>query len=576
MSPGIQENPMSISDNKSGRVRLPVLQGILPISAAQVPAEIIAGITLAALAIPEVMGYTKIAGTPVITGLYTILIPMALFAVFGSSRHLVVGADSATAAILAAALAGVAATGSEEYVALAAVLAIMAAGFLVLARLIGLGFMADFLSRTVLIGFLTGVGIQVALGQISGMLGLKGGGHGTVEKIWNDLQQIEQVNFRALIVALSVLAVIVGSKKVSKKIPGALIAVIGAIVASWAFDLGQHVHVLGAVPGGLPHIGLPQVNWSWDLIQKLIPTAFAMFVVILAQSAATSRAYAARYNERFSENTDLTGLALANIGAGLSGTFVVNGSPTKTQMVDSAGGRTQLSLIVTTLIVLLVLLFLTAPLAYMPEAVLAAVVFLIGIDLIDLRGMRRIYTQRRSEFWVALITTTMVVFVGVEQGILLAIVLSLIDHTRRGYRPKNVVLVPAESGMWRAMPVASGAQAVPGLLIYRFTHSMYYANAQLLSEEVTELVNRAQPPLRWFCIDAAAVDDVDYSAAETLRSIFPLLKEKGIRLVIAQVMQDIREESRYELHELFGENAFYDTLADVVNDYRRQTAAQPG
>ncbi len=189
---------MTTQGARSGSFRLPILQGVLPISVGQIPAELIAGITLAALAVPEVMGYTKISGTPVITGLYTILIPMALFALFGSSRHLVVGADSATAAILAAGLLGLAATGSDEYVALAAVLAFMAAGFLILARLIGLGFMADFLSRTVLIGFLTGVGIQVALGEISGMLGLKRGGHGTLQKIWSDIQQIEQVNFYAL------------------------------------------------------------------------------------------------------------------------------------------------------------------------------------------------------------------------------------------------------------------------------------------------------------------------------------------------------------------------------------------
>jgi len=562
---------VTAANNKSEGFRLPILQGVLPIKGAQVPAELIAGLTLAALAIPEVMGYTKIAGTPVITGLYTILIPMALFALFGSSRHLVVGADSATAAILAASLVGLAATGSDEYVALAAVLAFMAAGFLILARIIGLGFLADFLSRTVLVGFLTGVGIQVALGEVSGMLGLKGGGHGTVQKIWTDVQQIEQVNLYALAVALSVLVVIVGSKKLSKKIPGALIAVIGAIVLSWALGLKEHVHVLGSVPGGLPHIGLPEVKWSWDLIGKLVPTAFAMFVVILAQSAATSRAYAARYNERFSEDTDLVGLGLANIGAGLSGTFVVNGSPTKTQMVDSAGGRSQLSLIVTSVIVLLVLLFLTGPLAYMPDAVLSAVVFLIGVDLVDVKGMRSIFAQRRSEFWVALITALMVVFVGVEQGIILAIVLSLIDHTRRGYRPKNVVLVPAESGALRAQPVASKAQAMPGLLIYRFTHSMYYANSEQLLEEMTGLVNSADPALRWFCMDASAVDDVDYSAAETLRSIFGILKEKGIRLVVAQVLDDVREESRYNLGQLFGEDAFYDTLDDVVKDYKKQT-----
>jgi MFS superfamily sulfate permease-like transporter len=314
---------------------------------------------------------------------------------------------------------------------------------------------------------------------------------------------------------------------------------------------------------------LPDIQWSLNLLEKLVPVAFAMFVVILPQSAATSRAYAARYSERFSENVDLFGLGLANIGAGLSGTFVVNGSPTKTQMVDSAGGRTQLSLLVMAVIVLLVLLFLTGPLAYLPEAVLSAVVFLVGVDLIDLEGMRNIYAQRRSEFWVALITALMVVFVGVEQGILLAIVLSLIDHTRRGYRPKNVVLVPGATG-WRAQPVATRAQALPGLLIYRFTHSMYYANAQQLSDEIIDLVTRAQPPLRWLCIDASAVDDVDYSASETLRSLVSILGEQGIRLVIAQVLEDVRERSRYELLQLFGEHAFYDTLGQVVQAYQEQ------
>ena len=207
----------------------------------------------------------------------------------------------------------------------------------------------------------------------------------------------------------------------------------------------------------------------------------------------------------------------------------------------------------------------------MPEAVLSAVVFLIGVDLIDIKGMQSIFAQRRSEFWVALITTLMVVFVGVEQGIILAIVLSLIDHTRRGYRPKNVALVPADSGGLDAQPIATRAQALPGLLIYRFTHSLYYANAELLSEEITDLINNSEPPLRWLCLDASAVDDVDYSAAETLRSLFAILKDKGIRLVVAQVLDDVEEQSRYELHQLFGEDAFYDTLEDVMKDYQQQT-----
>jgi len=550
---------------------LPLFQGLLPLERRQVPAEILAGITLAALAIPEVMGYTRIAGTPVITGLYTLLIPTLLFAIFGSSRHLVVGADSATAAILAAGLVGVAATGSDEYLALAGLLALLAAAFLLLARVVGLGFMSDFLSRTVLVGFLTGVGVQVALGQVAGMLGLAGGGHSTLQRVWADLRQVGEVNTSALVTAATVILVIVGSRKLSRRIPGALISVVGAIAASWALDLGSHMQVLGPVPGGLPHFALPDLQWNWNLVVSLAPTAFAMFVVILAQSAATSRAYATRYNEHFSENADLIGLGLANIGAGLSGTFVVNGSPTKTQMVDSAGGRSQLSLLVTAGMVLLVLLFFTAPLAYLPEAVLSAVVFLIGVDLMDIEGMRRIYAQRRSEFRVALITAIMVVLVGVEQGILLAIVLSLIDHTRRGYRPRNVVLVPTGTGTLRPRPVATGDQAAPGLIIYRFTHSMYYANAQQLSEEVTRLAGTADPPLRWFCLDASAVDDVDYTAAETLRSLYGILSERGIRLVVAQVSEEVRSESHYQLSDLFGEESIFETLADVLQAYRTGT-----
>jgi MFS superfamily sulfate permease-like transporter len=402
------------------------------------------------------------------------------------------------------------------------------------------------------------------------MLGLKAGGHGTLLKIWNDVQQIEQINPHSLAIALCVLVVIMGSRKLSHKIPGALIAVIGAIVASWLLDLKSHVDVLGAVPSGLPQIGWPNIKLDKALIEKLAPISFAMFVVILAQSAATSRAYAVRYNERFSENTDLVGLGLANIGAGLSGTFVVNGSPTKTQMVDSAGGQTQLSLLVTALIVLMVLLFLTGPLAYMPNAVLSAVVFLIGIDLIDVKGMHSIFVQRRSEFWVALVTALMVVVIGVEQGILLAIVLSLIVHTKSGYRPKNAVLVPAESGIWRPRPVLSKAQAMPGLVLYRFTHSIYYANAQLLSEEIAYLVNHAEPPLRWFCIDASAIDDIDYTAAETLRSVYELLKGKDIQLVFAHMLESVHEINHNELRQLLGNEAFYDSLHDVIKAYQQQ------
>ncbi|MFL7892945.1 MAG: SulP family inorganic anion transporter, partial [Anaerolineales bacterium] len=544
---------MSTTDvQKKSGPSFPILQGILPIDRSKLSIDIVAGITLAALAIPEVMGYTTIAGMPVITGLYTILIPTALFALFGSSRHLVVGADSATAAIMAAGLAGLATTASPEYVAYAGILALLAAALLILARIINLGFIADFLSRTVLIGFLTGVGIQVAVGQIPGMLGIPGGGLGPIQDLIADLQQIGQTNIYTLAVSIGVLVIIVGGRMINKKIPGPLIAVIGAIVVSYVADLSSYgVSVLGTVPGGLPSFGLPTgATLNWSVLQQLLPVAFSIFIVILAQSAATSRAYATRYSETFSENVDLVGLGLANVGAGLSGTFVVNGSPTKTQMVDSAGGRSQIATLTTSVIVLIVLLFLTKPLAYMPNAVLSAVVFLIGIELIDYLGMRKIYIQRRAEFWVALITALVVIFIGVEQGILLAIVLSILFHTRHGYKPKNSVLEVDVDGKQHMVPVSSHAQMIPGLMVYRFNHSMYYANADLFTQEVLDLVETADPPLTWFCLVATAIDDIDFSAAATLKETHELLKEKGVRLVLADADDYVRRElDRSELTE---------------------------
>ena len=560
---------MATTTARHAGFQFPILRGILPINASQVPTDIVAGITLAALAIPEVMGYTKISGTPVITGLYTILIPMTLYALFGGSRHLVVGADSATAAILAGSVGGMAMPGSAEWLALAGALALLAAVFLFLARLARLGFLADFLSRTVLVGFLTGVGIQVASGEIAGMLGLPGGGHGTVGRLVADMGQIGQSNPGTVALSMAVLIVIVGSRKLSKKIPGALIAVAGSIILSWALHFETAgIRVLGAVPHGLPRIGLPDTIWSWTLVRELAPTAFAMFVVILAQSAATSRAYASRYNERFDENIDLVGLSLANIGAALSGTFVVNGSPTKTQMVEGAGGHSQISQLTTSFIVLVVLLFFTGPLAYMPTAVLSTVVFLIGVELIDVMGMRRIFAERPWEFWVAMLTAAAVVFVGVEQSIVLAIVMSLVVHTRHGYHVNNMLLVSDAENGWRQQKASAPEQIIPGLMIYRFMHNMYYANTQVLTREVVELVRGAKPSLSWFCIDAVAVNDVDFTAAEALRTVHGFLAEEGVRLVFCEVVDEVRAElDRSQLTDLFGTDAFFPSPAAVVSAF---------
>jgi sulfate permease, SulP family len=547
-------------------LRLPVLQGILPLDRSHIGSDIVAGITLAALGIPEVMGYTKIAGMPVITGLYTILIPIAVFAVLGSSRHLVVGADSATAAVMAAGMAGLAATGSADYVSLASVLAILTAAILLLARFLRLGFVANWLSRSVLIGFLTGVGIQVAMGQVSGMFGVPAGSGGTVEKFLGTLRNLPDTNLWTLGVTVGVLGTIVILRRVNRRIPGALIAVVGAIVASSVLALQTHgVAVLGPVPSGLPRFGLP--DWGWDLWQTLLPTAGAMFLVILAQSAATSRAYAARYEERFDEDLDLVGLGLANVAAGLSGTFVVNGSPTKTQMVTSAGGRSELAQLVTALIVLVVLLFLTGPLEVMPQAVLAAIVFMIGVELIDEKGMRGVLARRRDEFVIAALTAIVVVVVGVMQGILLAIVLSVVDHLRFSYRPVDGFVVPQPGGGRTITPLARAdgpVDAAPGLVIYRFAADLYYANADRFAEELRGIV-ATKPAPAWICLDMGAVGDLDYTAGNTLQSMHDELRRSGVRFVIAEASDRVRAElERDGTLALFGTDGVFASIEDAV------------
>ena len=568
--------------------RFPFLEGILPFDSAKLPNELIAGATLAALAMPEVMGYSKIADMPVYTGLYTLVLPMAAFALFGSSRHLVVGADSATAAVMATGLAGIAASGqpgSPQWVAMAGLSALLCGVFMIVARLIRLGFIANFLSHSVLIGFLTGVGIQVALGQFGGLFGVSEGSGTTLEKFGNALKAIAagDTSYATLAVSITVLVIIVGLGRVNKKIPGALIAVVGMIVASYVFDFAARgITTIGTVPGGLPPIGLPAIpaDQLTSDIEALLPVVFSMFVLILAQSAATSRAYAMKYDDSFDENVDLIGLGLGTLAAGISGTFVVNGSPTKTEMVDSAGGRSQIAQLTTAAIVVVVLLFLTGPLSYMPNAVLSAVVFLIGIKLVDYVGMEGIYKLRRDEFVVAAITAATVVIVGVEQGIILAIILSVVVVLMHVYKPHDRVLSYAADGEPKFDSIADATQgaesyqALPGLLIYLFGAELFYANANRFSEQIMELVEAAQPPVKWFALDAAAMGDVDFSGADSLRQVADEMERRQAKLVICSLNPAVRKLlDAYGLTDKIGTAYIFATPQDVMAAYRKLTNA---
>jgi sulfate permease, SulP family len=563
----------SIGASRVAARRLPVLGGIRPIVASRVPVDVLAGLTLAALGIPEVLGYAAIAGMPVVTGLYTLLLPMAVFAVLGSSRHLVVGADSATAAIVAAGVAGLATAGTHRYVQLVGLAALLTGCMLLLARIVRLGFLADFLSRTVLIGFLTGVGVSIALGQLPDLLGVQVRHGRALPTLVGSLEKLPHASSATVAVASAVLLIVVAVRLLNRRIPGALIAVVAATTASAVFDLpARGVAVLGHVEGGLPSLSAPALSLS-DA-GALLATAGSMFVVVLAQSSATSRAYAARYDESFDEGTDLVGLAAANAAAAFSGTFVVNGSPTKTQMVDSAGGRSQLSMLTCSAAVLVVLLALTDPLAHLPRAVLAAVVFLIGIELVDLKGIRRTLRLRPAEFVVAMLTAAGVIVLGVEQGIAFAIVASMVDHLRHSYNPATSVLVRGPDDHWRVIPPEPDARTDGALLIYRFPSNPYYANVHRLAADVAAFV-AAPAPLGVFCLDSVGIVDVDLTAADTLRQLVERLAVHRTRFVLSSVSDPVRAQlSRYGLLEPLGAQALYPTPGAVLEAFQAGTLMQ--
>jgi high affinity sulfate transporter 1 len=543
---------------------LSIFGGLRPFRPKEAARDALAGVTLASMNIPQVLGYTRIAGTPVVTGLYTVLLPLVAFAVFGSSRHLVVAADSATAAIFSSSLSHMAQPASEKYMALVGMVALLTAGFLLVARIFKLGFLADFLSRTVLVGFLTGVGFQVGIAMLGDMFGVTAPSHRTLIQVQEILWGLRGLKLPTLGLSALVAGCILLGHRFAPRFPVSLVAVIGTIAASAWFRFAERgIAVIGPVPGGLPSIKLPDVSWDESL--ALLPIAASCFVMIVAQSAATSRVFAVRHHERVDENADILGLATANAAAGVSGAFVVNGSPTQTAMADSAGARSQIAQIVFAGIVLLVLLFLTGPLQYLPRCVLASIVFTIAVGMVDIKGLRAILHESPGEFYLAVFTALAVVAIGVEQGILMAIALSLLRHVRHSYRPHTMMLAPNATGRWAQAPATPGSETEPGLIVYRFGADLFYANDTRFADEVRALVEHAPTPVHWLIVDAGAITDIDYSAAQSIRDLLDNLDQQGVHLVFARVNSYLKSDmDRHGITAAIGETQIFTTLHEAI------------
>lgn len=513
-------------------------------------ADLVAGVTLAAVAIPECMGYSSIAHVPVSAGLYTIILPAIVFALLGASRLLVVGADSATAALLASGIAGIGVVGvepdSQEWLAWASLVAVVTGVFLALARLLRLGFLADFLSSSVLVGFLAGTGITVILGQIPGMLGVRRSEGWVWERCAAIVDDLESTDVASVAFALASLWVLLMARRVAPRLPVAFVVVVASIVLVAVFGWDDDVSVVGDLHGTVPHLGLP-TGLGWDAVPKAATVALGCTVVILAQSAGTARAFAHTRGEATDVNRDIVGLSAANIVAGLSSSFVVNASPTKTQFLEEQRGRTQVANLTMAASAVVAVVFLGKALAYLPHAVLAAIVLLVAIDLIDVRSFRRMWSIRRTEFGIAVFTAIVVVVFGVQDGILTAMVVSLLEIIRRQYRPERFVVGVSDHGREREYrPARPGQQSLPGLIVFRYDADLFYANVNRFSDDVVALVESAPDPVRWLVLDCTVISYVDYSASGVLDRLVAFVHSRNAHFVLAGVDPELERVLRAE------------------------------
>lgn len=531
--------------------------------------DILAGLSLASITVPQVLGYTRIAGTPLVTGLYTALLPVLAFAAFGASRHMVVAADSATAALFSGGLRGLAEPYSAHYVQLAGTVALLAALLLLLARLFKLGFLADFLSRTVLLGFLAGVGLQVGIAMLGDMLGLQTTAHLPWQQLVELAGQRPPQGWHEAALSAAALALLWAGRRFAPRLPAALLLVSGAIAASAAFGFeGRGIAVLGAVAGALPRLSLPEIGWRQ--LPVLLPLAASCVIVIVAQSAATARSFAQRHGETEDFNRDLLGLAAANAAAACSGAFVVNGSPTQTAAAEAAGARSQMAQLSFAAVTLAVLLWLTPLLQYLPRAVLAALVFTIGWHMIDWTALRDMRRESPGEHALALLTAAAVLGLGVELGIVLAMTLSLLRHVRHSYQPHSGVLVRDAQGEPQVLPCRDAQPYAPGVLVYRFGADLFYANERRFADELRALAEQAGPGLRALVVDASAIADLDYSAARTLHALIAELRSRRLVLVFGRVSPALRADMRrHGVAAALGEMHLHASLHEALADARQ-------
>lgn len=498
-------------------------------------ADALAALTLVAVALPSQMATARLAGLPAVVALYAFLSGSLLYAALGTKPHLSVGADSTIAPVLATAATAVAAAGSAGYAATMAFMALVVGALLIVVGLLRLGWISDFLSTPVVTGVLAGIAVEIVVRQLPVIMGVKGGGTTTLGRLGALSGQIGRTNGWCVGIALGVLALVIVAQRIDHRLPGALVGLVLSIIAVDALGLASHhgVAVIGAVHGGLPHIGLPSAPWSH--LRLLVAPVLTVAFVCIAQTAATVREAGADVAAPDDFNRDLIGVGAGSLAAGLMGAFAVDASPPNTAIVSASGSRSQLTNVMAALIVLLVVLVATGPIRQLPEATLGATLVFIATKLFRAGQLRTVLRFDRLEFALAVSTLVVVAFVGIEQGVALAMVLSLADRTRRTARPQDTVL-GREPGTDHWIPVDIGhtTEEVPGIVVYLMYAPLWYGNADYFRNRARQLVSAAPSPVHAMVLDAVAISDIDYTGLRALGDLVAELRRQGVTLAIAR------------------------------------------
>src|SRR5262245_10815543 len=534
--------------------------------------DLVGGVSACVVMIPSVIAYADLANLPPASGLYAALAAILGYALFASSRQVIAGPDAAITLLVASAVGPLAGGDPRRIATLAGMTALLGGALMLIASRLRVGVVADFLSKPVLDGYMSGAALILVSTQLGKLFGLKLEEHDFLPLLRELGGKLGQTHLLTLGMGLGLIALLAVLRRLVPKIPGALVVFVVALLVSIVFDLQAHgVKVIGAIPRGLPSLTFPLISGA-DL-RQLLPGAVGVAVLTFPDGIMLARAFAAKHRYDVDPNRELRALAVANLAAGLFQGFSVGASQSRTTVNDATGGRTQMSSLIAAAALLLFLLLFTPLLRLLPVPALGAILVSAGLQLVDIREYARLYRIARRSFFLAVLVTASVLAVGVVPGILVGVMLSLVILLGRLARPTDVVLQEVSpTGGFHDLGDSSATETVPGLIAYRFYAPLFYANADYFMERVRTLIAASPSPVRWFLVDVQAVTELDVSRADMLTRLAEEPRSRGVALKFARANRPLREMlTQVGLGEHFGETALFPSVHAAIQAFRRES-----